>query len=98
MFLDFAEDQARRRKQIFMRDWRARLDDFLRFNERKVLPGAGHVPREEADRHALEEYRLFHQLQLAEIEAQAEENTLRQLSEMARKLPTKKARKKKGEP
>ena len=41
MFLDFAEDQAQRRKQIFLRDWQTRLDDFLRFNERAVLPGAG---------------------------------------------------------
>ena len=30
MFLDFAEDQARRRRQIFLRDWQTRLDDFLR--------------------------------------------------------------------
>ncbi len=37
MFLDFAEDQARRRKQIFLNDWRTRLDDFLRLNERAIL-------------------------------------------------------------
>jgi hypothetical protein len=43
MFLDFAEDQAARRKQIFLSDWRNRLDDFLRFNERAVLPDAGRV-------------------------------------------------------
>jgi hypothetical protein len=40
MFLDFAEDQARRRKQIFLHDWETRLDDFLRFNQRAVLPNA----------------------------------------------------------
>jgi hypothetical protein len=38
MFLDFAEDQARRRKQVFLRDWQQKLDEFLRFNERDVLP------------------------------------------------------------
>ena len=27
MFLDFAEDQAKRRKQVFMRDWRTKLDE-----------------------------------------------------------------------
>ncbi len=32
MWLDFAEDQARRRKQVFLRDWQTRLDDFLRLN------------------------------------------------------------------
>jgi hypothetical protein len=55
MFLDFAEDKARRRRQIFMRDWRERLDDFLRFNEREVLRGAGRVSRDDADRLAYEE-------------------------------------------
>lgn len=39
MFLDFAEDQARRRKQIFLRNWQTRLDDFLRLNERAILHG-----------------------------------------------------------
>lgn len=37
MFLDFAEDQAKRRKQVFLADWQTKLDDFLRFNERRVL-------------------------------------------------------------
>lgn len=55
MFLDFAEDQARRKKQIFLRDWKTRLDEFLRFNERAVLPGAGAVSREDADRKAAAE-------------------------------------------
>ena len=41
MWLDFAEDQAKRRKHIFMEDWKQRLDDFLRFNERNVLSNAG---------------------------------------------------------
>jgi hypothetical protein len=52
MFLDFAEDQARRRRQVFMRDWREKLDEFLLFNERGVLPDAGRVTREAADRKA----------------------------------------------
>ena len=37
MLLDFAEDQARRRKQVFLADWKTKLDEFLRFNERAVL-------------------------------------------------------------
>ncbi|PIP02661.1 MAG: hydroxyacid dehydrogenase, partial [Zetaproteobacteria bacterium CG23_combo_of_CG06-09_8_20_14_all_54_7] len=43
MWLDYAEDQAKRRKQVFMQDWEQKLDDFLRFNERDVLPNAGKV-------------------------------------------------------
>ena len=41
MWLDFAEDQARRRRQVFLQDWDVRLDEFLRFNDRAVLPGKG---------------------------------------------------------
>ncbi|OYU41716.1 MAG: hydroxyacid dehydrogenase, partial [Burkholderiales bacterium PBB4] len=43
MWLDFAEDQARRRKEVFLKDWAERLDAFLTFNERAVLDGAGRV-------------------------------------------------------
>lgn len=71
MFLDFAEDQARRRKQIFLDDWQTRLDDFLRFNERSVLPDAGKVSREYAHGRAEEEYAIFgdHRRLVAETEA-----------------------------
>ena len=72
MFLDYAEDQARRRRQVFMRDWKAKLDDFLRFNERQVLPDAGRVSREEADRLAHGQYELFQKRRLTQAEAKAE--------------------------
>jgi hypothetical protein len=31
MWLDYAEDQARRRKQVFLKDWETKVDEFLRF-------------------------------------------------------------------
>jgi hypothetical protein len=52
MWLDFAEDQARRRKQVFLRDWESRLDEFLRFNDRSVLTNAGSVSTADAHAHA----------------------------------------------
>ncbi len=97
MFLDYAEDQARRRRQVFMRDWREKLDDFLRFNERNVLPGLGNLTREEANQRAFSEYDQFHKQRLAEQEAKAEEEHLKQLEEMTRKLPKKRGRKKSEE-
>jgi hypothetical protein len=72
MFLDYAEDQARRRKQVFMRDWRTKLDEFLRFNERDVLKDAGRITREEADRHAETQYGLFEERRRKELEAKGE--------------------------
>ena len=49
MWLDFAEDQAKRRKQVFLRDWQTKLDQFLAFNDREVLKHSGSVSKKEAD-------------------------------------------------
>ena len=87
MFLDFAEDQARRKKQIFLRDWQSRLDDFLRFNDRNVLEGGGRVSREDADSHAEREYDAFAARRRAELEAEAEKDAIHELEETAKKLP-----------
>ncbi|NOY75860.1 MAG: virulence RhuM family protein [Kiritimatiellaeota bacterium] len=34
MCLDYAEDQAKRRKQIFLQDWEGKINQFLEFHER----------------------------------------------------------------
>jgi hypothetical protein len=90
MFLDFAEDQARRRKQIFLRNWRTRLDDFLRLNERTILPDAGNVSREQADAIAEQEYERFAVRRRAQLENEAETDTLKQLEDEMKKLPAAK--------
>nr|WP_234037760.1 RhuM family protein [Roseibacillus ishigakijimensis] len=59
MWLDFAFNQAKRRKQIFLRDWQTKLDEFLRFNERDVLDHAGKVTKQEADESAKSQYDGF---------------------------------------
>lgn len=66
MYLDFAEDQAMRHKQVFMRNWREKLDAFLQFNERDILQNAGKVTKAVADRLALEQYDIFHQQRLTD--------------------------------
>jgi hypothetical protein len=89
MFLDYAEDQASRRKQVFLKDWQERLDSWLQFNDRKVLPGPGHVSREAADRKALAEYGLFEVRRREAIEAQAEAKLVQDLEDAVKKLPRK---------
>jgi hypothetical protein len=59
MYLDFAEDQAKRRKQMSMQDWSERLDAFLSFNERDVLTHAGHLQAAVAEKLALGRYEEF---------------------------------------
>ncbi len=94
MFLDFAEDQAQRKKQVFLRDWQQKLDEFLRFNERNVLGGAGKVSREDADRKAGEEYEQFAARRRAHAEAVGAADALRALEDVAKTLPKRKGRKK----
>ena len=89
MWLDFAEDQARRRKRIFMQDWQQKLDDFLRFNERRVLPGAGTVSRKGAEDHARAEYEQFETRRREDREALGAADYVKQLEEAARRLPAK---------
>ena len=66
MYLDYAEEQAERRRVLHMKDWREKLDAFLRFNERDVLGNAGQVSMEVAQALAAEHYEAFNQRRLQE--------------------------------
>ncbi|RSB63985.1 hydroxyacid dehydrogenase [Atlantibacter subterranea] len=79
MWLDFAEDQARRRQQVFLRDWQEKLDQFLQFNDRDVLQGAGKISKKMADDKAQAEYVLFAEQQRKLKEAEGENDISRLL-------------------
>ncbi len=86
MWLDFAEDQARRRKQVFLADWERKLDEFLRFNEREVLHGAGRVSHRQAVEKAAAEYERFAARRRVLLEAQGERDTVEALQATAKRL------------
>ena len=86
MWLDFAEDQALRRKEVFLKDWAERLDAFLTFNERAVLDGAGRVAKKEADAHAEAQYEQFAIQRRALLEAEGAEFNVRALEDAAKTL------------
>ncbi|MAA63740.1 MAG: hydroxyacid dehydrogenase [Alteromonadaceae bacterium] len=87
MWLDFAEDQAKRRKQVFLKDWEQKLSDFLRFNEREVLSGAGTISKQDADKKASLEYQEFEQRRREALEASGAEDTIRQLESLSKRPP-----------
>ena len=60
-YLDYAEDQAERKRPMYMEDWKNRLNAFLEFDERDILHDAGKVAKVVADELALEEYEKFNQ-------------------------------------
>lgn len=59
MCLDFVEDQAKQRKQVFMRDWVKAIDNLMQLTGRKILHGKGARSMADAREHAQEQYRLF---------------------------------------
>jgi hypothetical protein len=85
MYLDYAEDQARRRKAMYMNDWEDRLDAFLEFTERDILDHAGSLKASVAKKLAGERYDDFNEKR-KELEAQkADEETLEQLKQIEKK-------------
>ena len=59
MYLDYAEDQARRRRPVAMAEWADKLDAFLSFNERDVLTHAGRLRMDVAQKLAVERFEVF---------------------------------------
>jgi hypothetical protein len=76
-----------------MRDWRKKLDAFLKFNEREILNNPGKVSKEVADALALEQYEMFSQNRLtseAKQEAIADDKELKQIQSSLEKKKRKK--------
>lgn len=60
MYLDYAENQAKKGIPMTMADWVKRLDAFLQFNEEELLQDPqGKVSKAVADAFAIKEYQLY---------------------------------------
>jgi hypothetical protein len=59
MYLDYAENQARKQRFMTMQDWVEKLDAFLRFNDYAVLENAGTIKADVAKTLAEKEYEHF---------------------------------------
>jgi len=66
IYLDFAELQALNRKPMYMKDWIAKLDEFLKVSERDILTHAGKISHEAAIEKARIEYEKFRKRSLEE--------------------------------
>ena len=88
-YLDFAELQALRRKTMTMKDWIAKLDDFLRMSESEVLDNAGKISHEMAMEKASGEYVKYRALTKDELSA-VERDFLESVKTTQKKLERKK--------
>lgn len=80
LYLDFAELQALSRNPMSMKDWIAKLDDFLRMASRDILSHAGKVSHEEALDKARIEYSKYQQ-QTLEAPSLVEQHFLETIKE-----------------
>lgn len=65
-YLEFAEVQALNRKPMYMRDWIAKLEDFLRLSGREILTHAGRISHEQAAQKAELEFEQHRVLRINE--------------------------------
>lgn len=89
MYLDYAENQARRQAPMSMKDWVEKLDGFLQFNDYKVLKDAGRISHEIAVQLAEGEYEKFRIVQ--------DKNFASDFDKLAKQLPAPKRKKKNDE-
>jgi hypothetical protein len=66
MYLDFAELQALNRTPMYMRDWIAKLDDFLKLSGRDILTHASKISHDKALGKAHAEYEQYRKERLNE--------------------------------
>ncbi|MEA3493559.1 MAG: virulence RhuM family protein [Candidatus Margulisiibacteriota bacterium] len=59
MYLDYAENQAKKQRATTMKDWAEKLDAFLEFNEYEILDNPGRVSHEVAKKLAEEEFEKY---------------------------------------
>lgn len=79
MYLDYAENQARKGIVMYMKDWVQKLDAFLKFNEEAVLNHAGKVTHEVALALAEQEFEKYCILQDKLLESDFD-NVLKKIS------------------
>ena len=63
MYLDYAENQAKKHQAMTMKDWKIKLDAFLQFNEQEILTNAGKISAEIAKSFAESEFVKFDAIQ-----------------------------------
>lgn len=93
-YLELAELQALNRKPMYMKDWIARLDDFVKMTGNNILQHAGTISHQQALNKAAKEYDKFKTLHKNEL-SEAEKHFVKQIEITAKKLNPKKPTKKK---
>ena len=94
LYLEYAELQALERKPMTMRDWIAKLDDFLKVSGRELLAHAGKITAESAKAKAELEYERYRVL--LDSQPRAVDAAFEQVVKELKKLPAPRRKKTKS--
>jgi len=83
MFLDHAEDMARQHTPMYMKDWEASLNEFLKFRKRNILQGVGGISSADMERKVLVEYAKYntHRLNMPDTVSDDEKESIEELKD-----------------
>ena len=93
MYLDYAELQTERGIAMYMKDWVAKLDAFLKFNEHEILSDAGKISHDVAETLAIKEYETYKKQFDRLIESDFDREVKKLLEEMKSGFPSVKDKK-----
>ncbi|WP_254527503.1 MULTISPECIES: RhuM family protein [unclassified Sphingobacterium] len=88
-YLELAELQALNRKPMYMKDWIARLDDFIRMTGNEVLDNAGTVSHQQMLKKAEQAYAAY-KAQTQDELSRAEQDFVKFIDQTAKQLEQKK--------
>lgn len=80
MYLDYAENQAKKHQAMTMKDWADKLNAFLQFNEQEILTNAGKVSAEIAKSFAENQFVKFDAIQDKNFESDFDREILNKLN------------------
>lgn len=84
MFLDYAEDRAKRHQTMTMSEWASTTDKFLDFNDRSVLRNAGSVSAAKMKAVVAQRYDEFDKARKAAALVQSEDEHVEELRSLVR--------------
>lgn len=93
MYLEYAEDRAKRHIPMTMEDWSQKLDAFLEFNERDILFDSGRISAEIAKKFAENEFEKFRVIQDKKYKSDFDKELIKQLELINKSIEKKNGKK-----
>ena len=86
IFLDLAEDTARHRRVMHMKDWETRLDEILNLMDKSILTNSGRISHNIAEKIVHERYAVFDQIRRKQEGVIAEQEAAEELRQLEKQI------------